>query len=278
MSQSVWRFGLMLCVLTAWTGFGQSGSGDLYMKLVREALAYMKFNAWEEVLEASDQAIQMSPDRTHAWETRAKALLELGQYDEARSAYERLAGLMPETRTTIIYNIGEVYFREGKFEEALQQFKQYVQREDDARRKSLGEWKILLCNLKVGNRDAASQYVESLEPQPFEPLFYYARAAQDYADNAPTEAKRTLIKANRIYNRQQNEMYAEGLVHLGWLNMDELNSEFFRGSPTEYQIEDLTARAIQGGMYYADPTGQPDLSRDTEGKEKPSLPELPALE
>lgn len=257
------------------TSQGQNQKPDRYMQLVGDALGYIKFNAWQEMLTATDEAIAMAPDRTHAWELRAKALLELGRYDEARASYEKLVGLMPEKATTIIYNTGEVYFREGKYNQALDYFQRYVKKEKDERRRHFGDWKALLCNLKLGNEDAANAFIQSLNPGPFEPLFYYAHAARDFSLGSKKEAYKELIKANRIYEQARNNEYAEALIHLGWLDMEDLNAQFLAGSQQQYQIEDLTARAIQGGIYYSDPTQQPDSPIE---KKKPKTPELPSLE
>ncbi len=256
-------------------GQGEREQSDPYMQLVGDALGYVQFNDWQEMLDACEQAIAMAPDRTHAWELRAKALLELGRYDEARSSYEKLVGIMPDKATTIIYNTGEVYFREGKFDQALDYFQRYVKKEKNDRRRYFGDWKILLCHLKLGNDSAADQIIDSIQPGPFEPLYYYAHAARDFALGSKKEAHKDLIKANRIYPQARNNEYGEALIHLGWLDMDDLNSEFLSGSQQQYQIEDLTARAIQGGVYYSDPTQQAESPIE---KEKPKTPELPSLE
>jgi tetratricopeptide (TPR) repeat protein len=248
---------------------------DRYMQLVGDAMSYVKFEAWEEMLASSEEAIRMAPDRTHAWELRAKALLELGSYEEARSSYEKLAGLMPEKTTFTLFNIGEVYFREGKYDEALANFRRYLVNESNASKKSLAQWKILLCNLKLGREKEANQFINSLEPQPFEPIYYYAHAARDFALGSKKEAHKDLIKAYRIYDDSTNTIYAESLIHLGWLDMDVLKSDFLTDRQEKYQVEDAIALAIQGGLYHSDPTKQTELPTDNQ---KSNLPELPELE
>jgi Tfp pilus assembly protein PilF len=273
----VFRFVIALALLfsVVTPASAEEKKPDRYMQLVGDALGYIQFEAWEEMLAASEEAIQIAPDRTHAWELRAKALLELGRYEEARSSYEKLAGLLPEKANIITYNQGETYFREGQFEKALTQFRRYIINEKDAKRKGLGKWKILLCNLKLGNDKEADQFIDSLAPQPFEPLFYYAHAARDFALGSKKEAHKDIIKANQIYSKSSNQSYSEALYHLGWLDVDALKSDFLIDGQEKYQVEDIKSRAIQGGLYHSDPTKQIELPVDNR---KSNLPELPELE
>lgn len=245
---------------------------DPYMQLVGDALGYVQFSDWEAMLKASDEAIAMAPDRTHAWETRAKALLELGQWQEARSAYDRLATLMPSKKNTITYNKGEVYFREGEFAQAKPLFQKYVVLEEKENLITLAKWKILLCDLKLGNTSSADKFISTLSPEPFSPIYYYAQAARDFSKGARDEALETLITANRIYSEGLNNSYGEGLTHLGWLDGDELKAAFLAGSKDEYKFEEMQAQVLRAGIYYADPEKDTSLN-----KKKSKLPELPEL-
>ena len=65
--------------------------------LVNLAFIYLKLNNFERAIELSRRALEIKPDAPKATEVLANALLQSGQDEEARIAFEKLCRLEPES-------------------------------------------------------------------------------------------------------------------------------------------------------------------------------------
>ena len=98
-------------------------SPDLHYKLGQ---AYLADSRYEKAIAALSRAIEIKPDFAEAYCELARACHSLGHDDEALVAVQRAVKIDPQTESAAyaFLLIGKISLRQGRFEEAIEAFKQ----------------------------------------------------------------------------------------------------------------------------------------------------------
>lgn len=92
--------------------------GEIWQEFAQSALDRSSF---QEALGYSDKAVELMPNSSYAWETRARILDKLGKVDDAVAAYGKAkAGDYPSNRIDV--DVAQMLQRAGRLQEAAQAF------------------------------------------------------------------------------------------------------------------------------------------------------------
>jgi tetratricopeptide (TPR) repeat protein len=172
-----------------------------------------------EAMEELDKAEAIAGGFHAIHNLRGAAYVKIKKLDEARESFRRALQLNPgvyEPR----FNLVELDFVEGKFEAALDGFagilQDYPRLPEIARHMIL--YKLVICNLKLGKRDAAVKSMEGLTYLDDTPAYYYSLAALAYADGDEAGALEHVASAVRIFDENDNAIYQDSLKEMGWMS------------------------------------------------------------
>lgn len=97
-------------------------------------MSYSQLGRHEEELYAYDKALEIDPDFIFAWVYKAYGLDDIGRNEEAFEAYKKAIELLEHTeepayeryKTEIPISLGYLYFKLGKYEEAIEYFEMAI--------------------------------------------------------------------------------------------------------------------------------------------------------
>ena len=137
------------------------GLGQVYASMMR----------WPDAIPPLEQAIQMNPEYTHAYQLIGQAYREQRMFDKAIPAYESYLATEPQTPGESHYELGECYWEEERFSDAVRLFQQSVQIDPQS---VLKNTKLAEAMEKAGMIDeAAAKYEELAEMSPNDARIYY---------------------------------------------------------------------------------------------------------
>jgi TonB family protein len=124
--------------------------------------AYALSGQSDEAFAAFRQALVLRPDYADAWIEMGNAYNAMGGSDEALGAYQQALQLDPDSRwaSDVFRSIGEIYFVQQQYQEAVEAFKQAIAKEPDGYSlyMSLG-----MAYLKLGDKDSAREQYQILK-------------------------------------------------------------------------------------------------------------------
>jgi len=141
------------------------------------ANAYMALGDTDGAVKAYKDAIRRSPDRDDIYINLGNIYFSDGRYDEAAEAYEKAVKIWP--RAGNHYSLGQAYLNAGRHSEADREFNAVLRLEPD---QPSGHYGLGLNFSKQGRyEDAILQFKEAIR---FDPKFYdgYAELGYAYAD------------------------------------------------------------------------------------------------
>lgn len=153
-----------------------------------------------ETLDELDKADKIFKDSPELHNLRGSCYVEMRAFDKSLVEFKKAAELSPNN-ASLEFNIGEVYFCTQKWQEALDLFQKIMQTlpKENTALGRLIEFKILLCQKKLG---MTAEVAKNLEKYTFEddsPYYYYAQAAVAYEDKDLAKAEEWLAMAGRIF-------------------------------------------------------------------------------
>jgi len=164
-----------------------------------------------QLLEIAEQA---KPGQANTANLRGAVFTRQRDWPKAQAAFEEALKLQPDLPMAQ-FNLGEVLFLNGKYEEAREKFQIFVNNQP---KNDLGLYKIYLCDLLGGNPAKAQDFLKSLEPDPLSPLYYFSKAAEAFARGDKAQAMEFVGSAYRIYPPDANATFADSLVEKGYLS------------------------------------------------------------
>lgn len=159
------------------------------------------------------------------WNLRASCLIEQKYFEEAEAEMKKILQVMPKDAVTIM-NMSSVHMAFGRYEESL---KILLPLRDDLEFQGRQEglihvldFRVLLCYLKLGDKDKARERVAHVSPMDDTPLYFYGRAAFALAEGEPDEAVHQISLATRIFaNNKAYVPYQRALELSGLLDAQE---------------------------------------------------------
>jgi len=114
-----WTAVALACAWVGWSIYdsfvGGRAPGDLEFL---EAETLFEDRAYERALRRYEDALEVTPGHLHALRGKARALLELGRFEEARAAFERAIARDPDFGATYA-NRGILHDRMGEYQAAI---------------------------------------------------------------------------------------------------------------------------------------------------------------
>lgn len=139
---------------------------------------------------------------------RGAILTKLGRYDEASESFRAILSAQPDFFPAA-FNLGEVEFISGDYAAALESFGAMRRREP---RNELVRFKVMLCQLLLGQDEEAQKTARGLVPAGSTPAWYYAQAmfARKAGDEA--SAAKHLHAAKAIYEAEGCKLFDESIA------------------------------------------------------------------
>jgi len=153
-----------------------------------------------ECMEELEKAYAIFKDSPEIHNLRGSCYVEMRAFDKAMADFKRAAELSKDN-PSIMFNIGEVYFVTKEWQKALDVFEQVMKLlpPDNLALGRLVEFKILLCNKKLGKDNEVTILAEKYDFLDDSPFYYYAQAALAYDQNDLVKAEEWLARAGRIF-------------------------------------------------------------------------------
>lgn len=176
----------------------------------------------KRVLEAMDEAHQAAaifPDGADTHNLLGSCHVELRAFDKALREFEAAAALAPGS-LSIEFNIGEVLFVTKQWRKALESFRKVLagMPAENVALGRLTEFKILLCQLKLGETREAEKLAAKYDFLDDSPFHYYANASLAYEAEDRVKAEEWLGIARRVFrNPAVLAPWQDTLVEYGYI-------------------------------------------------------------
>ena len=194
-------------------------SRKLFVKHLGEANRIFQQKRIFEALEELDKAAAIFKDSPEICNLRGSCYVEIRAFDKALAAFNK-AATYSKDNPSIDFNIGEVYFVTKEWQKALDVFVKVLKRLPPANI-ALGrlvEFKILLCNKKLGKKDEVAVLAEKYDFLDDSPFYYYAKAILAYDDKDLAKAEEWLAMATRIFKDPSvTAPWQDTLVEYGYI-------------------------------------------------------------
>ena len=179
---------------------------------IRAAQAFSR-NDLENAIKFLEMAEQAKPEQANTANLRGAIYTRQRDWPKAQAAFEQALKLQPDLPMAQ-FNLGEVLFLNQKYAEARERFQTFLNSQP---KNDLGLYKIYLCDLLGGNPAKAQDFLQSLEPNPSSPIYYFAKAAEAFVKGDKATATQFVESAYRIYPADANATFADSLVEKGYL-------------------------------------------------------------
>ena len=201
--------GLLVCVLAL--GAHAQTSGDPIVAQRRVAMILRQVNDLYEAGEyqaAADRLGALSPEAAQepaSLNMRGAIYTKLERYREARQIFLNILEADPNYFPAY-FNLGEVQFIQGDYTGALETFAAIARREP---RNELVRFKMLVCQLLLGNEGEARKIAATLIPAGSTPAWYYAQAMIARKAGDTPAADKHLRAARDIYSSSACKLFDE---------------------------------------------------------------------
>lgn len=180
---------------------------------VRAAQAFSR-NDLQNSIKFLDLADQAKPGQANTANLRGAIYTRQRDWPKAQAAFEEALKLQPDLPMAQ-FNLGEVLFLNNKYPEARQRFQTFLNSQP---KNDLGLYKIYLCDLLGGDQAKAGDFLNSLQPSPVSPIYYFSKAAEAFVRGDKVAAMEFVGSAYRIYPPDANATFADSLVEKGYLS------------------------------------------------------------
>ncbi len=163
--------------------------------LIQEALADLAARKYDAALAKLQKAAQTPPDDPFVMNLLGAAYTKKKDYQTARDCFEKALAKQPDFFPAK-FNVGELLFLQRRYADARDYFKK-MQTPD--RRNELLQFKIFLCELQLGDKDAAARTMKGIKYPGDTPAWYYAQAAWESKGNNNKKALEYITAAKNVF-------------------------------------------------------------------------------
>src|SRR5438477_5126406 len=200
-----------------------------------KAVAHSKFEQAQQALRQRDfgtagklvdEANQADPNQPTTLNLRGEILMEQKQFDEAEAAFKRAAKLDPKFREAQ-YNLAQIPFKKKDYAKARERFEALYKQTpggDKNQAAELIKFKIYMTLLLEGKESRAQSMMEQFQFTGDTPALYYAQAAWEFKHNNQEKAADWVASAKKIYSQPLNNIFADALYDVGWMQAPEVAS------------------------------------------------------
>jgi len=165
-----------------------------------------------------EKAEKIFPNYPTIFNLRGAAWVRLKEIDKARASFRKALAINPDA-FDVKFNLAELDFVEHKFAPALKAFtaitKEYPKL--PTAQYDLVQYKKHICHLRLGQEKKADAIQKAFSYTDDSPAYYYTRIAKAYAANDSDEAASWLQSAANIFAPEQNQIYLDALIEMGWV-------------------------------------------------------------
>ena len=186
--------------------------------LLRDASTYLGGIRVQEAFAKLVDAEAMAPDYAAVWNLKGAAYTKLRDFERAEKAFGKAVELDP-TVFMSRFNLNEIYFVRGEFETANRAFAEMLASDEELPpgTEPLIEFKIVICKLMLDDEAGARDIMEKFDFLDDHPAYYFCNAAIHFSKDEEDEAKEWMESAEKIYDRNQINIYTDSLIEVGWL-------------------------------------------------------------
>ena len=176
-----------------------------------------------ECLEAVEELDAIYAKNPASLTLRGACYVEFRAFDKARIAFAKAIKASPNN-FNVRFNLAEIEFVAQNYEKSLTILEQLLAEAGENKASStmgpLIKFKILLCKIKTGDLNGAKAIVAKTDFLDDSPLFYYGKAALEYANDNGAGAETWLARAGRIFRSENGGLLApwqDTLIEFGYI-------------------------------------------------------------
>ena len=190
-----------------------------FQNLLQEANRLMGAERVMEAIEKLVEAEILAEDIPIVYNMKGACYTKIRDFKRARESFAKALELAPDFFQAE-FNRAEIEFVSKEYAEARKQFQGMLEKYPKIApaTKSLVEFKIFLCEAKLGETEKAKAYVAATDPLAETPEYYFGKAALSFMADDKAEANGWLESARRIYSAQLNAIFLDSLIELGWID------------------------------------------------------------
>lgn len=200
---------------------------------IRAAQAFSR-NDLENAVKFLELAEQAKPGQANTANLKGAIYTRQRDWPKAQAAFEEALRLQPDLPMAQ-FNLGEVLFLNNQYAQARERFQIFLNSQP---KNDLGLYKIFLCDLLGDQKAKAEDFLNSLEPSPNSPIYYFSKAAEAFVKGDKPAAMEFVGSAYRIYPPDANATFADSLVEKGYLTgeqAEKIPEEEAKAKVTELQ-------------------------------------------
>ncbi|MEM0898256.1 MAG: hypothetical protein AAGJ79_15405 [Verrucomicrobiota bacterium] len=200
---------------------------DLFALHNLKGAAYTKIRDFEKARGSFEKAVQMAPRSFMAKfnlneldfvdganKERSKKGSGLGDLDKAAKGFEALgkqlrADILDLEQAQINANAANDLEKADLYEKRIEATSSTVR---------LMDYKVLLCHLLLGNEPEVQSILDTFHFMDDAPAFYYSNASIAFQAEDEDQAQDWIRQAKGIYDKNQNDIYIDSLVEIGWID------------------------------------------------------------
>ncbi len=175
-------------------------SREDFVKHLGEATRLFQQKRVFETLEELDKATKIFADSPEIYNLRGSCFVEMRAFPKALADFQK-AATYTKDNPSIEFNIAEVYFCTKEWKKAHELFEKIFKQlpKENIALGRLVEFKILLCQKKLGKNAEAKALADKYDFQDDSPFYYYAQAALEYDAKNLVKAEEWLAMAGRVF-------------------------------------------------------------------------------
>ena len=194
------------------------GEREQLRAYLSEAGRLVRTNRSQGILIALDKALVLAPDYYAIHNLRGAAFSTMRDFESARKAFIKARELEPQA-VDVKFNLAEMDFVTGKYEEALEQYlklkSDYPKMPNQAYH--LLRFKEAICLMKRERDEEAKRVIEEFTPYEKTPIYHMIHAAEKYNEGDEDSAEGWIRSAQEIYGAQPVANYLDSLAEAGWI-------------------------------------------------------------
>lgn len=192
-------FILWLCAVPV--GFAQNAAPEISKenrRLIQGALEDFDSKSYDAALEKLQKLEKDLPGDAFVMNLLGAAYTKKKDYATARTYFDKVLVGQPDFFPAR-FNVGELLFLQRDYAGALEYFEKM--RQTDARNELL-MFKVFLCQLQLGDKDAAEKTMKAIKCPGDTPAWYYAQAAWESKNGDNKKAREYLTGAKYIFGKK----------------------------------------------------------------------------
>jgi tetratricopeptide (TPR) repeat protein len=172
-----------------------------------------------DALQAIDELEKTHKNHPACLSLRGGCYVEMRAFDKAYVIFEKLQELSPNSQN-IMFNLAELDFVMKNWASSHKRFTKLltILPQSNKSLRQLSEFKLLLCNLKMGRTDEAKSMQNKYGEWDDTPYYHYAPAAILFHEGKDEDAKKILRDALFIWrDRAQLSSWQDTLIEIGYV-------------------------------------------------------------